>query len=146
VSIPTVAVGWPAINRETRFKELLEAIQQPQRRLYVTGRRRIGKTFFIRKVANDHLKGKKAVLYLLAPDNKDLANLKKEFYHEVKRKMERFDSAIVVPETDDVKDVIIFLAWLLKSGVWVIIDEFQRLSELSHLFQVCKISLLPLLY
>jgi hypothetical protein len=131
--MPVVAPGWPIIDRAS--PGLVNKFKQPGIRLAISGRRRVGKSFLVCTMAHQHLKGTVPVLYLMAPASKD-QQLKIDFIEEVHRKIVEFDPSIELAPPGDVKDVIFLLGWLLKSKVWVIIDEFQRLTSLSHLFQV----------
>lgn len=137
VPSPVVPQEWPIMER-TGSEQLIQKILQPSVRLAISGRRRVGKSFFVCTVANTRLKPRVPVFYFVAPEcnNNNVQQLKVDLIELVWQKMQEFDPSVVLGQTRSVEDVFLLIAWLLRSNVWVIIDEFQRLQPLAYLFQV----------
>lgn len=109
--------------------------------IIVVGRRRIGKSYMMTQIAEDLYKQGYPVLYLDLPFDisLSLAELERQFVTLVANRMEQFDKNIcmVHPNHKFAQIMTIdLLGWLLKSGVVVIIDEFQNLQKFASAFQV----------
>jgi len=132
VSIPpqtTFPTGWPFLTDFglQKLQNQLEEIHSQFRRFAVTGRRRIGKTTGIREIAIRWASQSEPILYCLGQT--DLV----AFVEEVKTMTRKFDPSLVVPEI--ARELVVFLCWLLRSGVTVIIDEFQRLCSIPSMME-----------
>jgi len=112
------APGWPNIQHP-QFEYFLSLFNA--KGLHnISGRRLIGKTHIFSNIALA-LANKHHVVYITAKEDEW------EFAHKVESALKEFDSRIAVHL--NARDAVDALWWLMHSGVYVIIDEFQRLGK-----------------
>ena len=119
--------GWPTfdLSLEKNLVDIL--VKKRAQRIAIIGRRRLGKTATIVKICEIHLKGLVPVFFITVSDNPQL------FLDTVKESIAAFDPEIKPPNS--IFDIMELFYWLIKSGVYVILDEFQRIKSLSRLDQ-----------
>lgn len=105
VPFPVVPQEWPIMER-TGSEQLIQKILQPSVRLAISGRRRVGKSFFVCTVANTHLKPRVPVFYFVAPEcnNDNVQQLKVDLIELVWQKMQEFDPSVELGQTRSVED------------------------------------------
>ena len=96
-------------------------------RFAIIGRRGLGKSTTLLKICETHLKGQTPVFYFTFVENELL------FLNKLALMLNQFDSSI--PSPTSVFEAIGLFYWLVKSGVCVILDEFQHAKALSRIDQ-----------
>jgi AAA+ ATPase superfamily predicted ATPase len=88
-------------------------------KLYVSGRRRIGKSFAVKTAARICHKKGRYVIFVEGSVYREI------FIENFVRALNRFISGVPAPKT--ISHVANCTSWLLDSGVSIVVDEFQYL-------------------
>jgi predicted AAA+ superfamily ATPase len=122
---------WPAIHH-SQYDQVVEKVTQCGL-LVLSGRRRIGKSYMVCQIARSIYSGKVPVFYIAIPREVN-GNVVPYFFAHFCEEVEAFDNTIQRPSPGlkAASLCIELIGWLLRSGVVVIIDEFQNLNSLSY--------------
>ena len=122
--------NWPEFKPP--FAEDLEKIMKEKHKVAIIGRRRIGKSFTIEYICRHTLRTSNKPFFVITfIGNEQL------FLQFLQRALDEFDPLIAPPQ--NLIEAFKLFFWLAYSGVYVFLDEFQRIRNIKgaeDIFQV----------